>query len=73
MDNCISWIIVFICVVNIIVLNYFRTRDMVDLLEGDLVVDHEEAPEVIVVDAVGEDPHSKCFFVQWNTFATNLH
>ena len=32
---------------------------MVDLLEGDLVVDHEEAPEVIVVDAVGVDPHSK--------------
>lgn len=46
---------------------------MVDLLEGDLVVDHEEAPEVIVVDAVGEDPHSKSFFVQWNTFETNLH
>lgn len=50
-----------------------RTRDMVDLLEGDLVVDHEEAPEVIVVDAVGEDPHSKSFFVRWNTFETNLH
>lgn len=73
MDNCISLIIVFICVVNIIVLNYFRTRDMVDLLEGDLVVDHEEAPEVIVVDAVGEDHHSKSFFVRWNTFETNLH
>lgn len=40
-----------------------RTIDMEDLLEGALVVDHEEAPEVIVVDAVGEDPHSRYFFL----------